>query len=296
MTHLPNNVFDTALIFEGGGMRASYAAAIVAGLLREGIFFDYTAGISAGSSCVVNYVAREPVRARKSFVEIAADPNLGNAKTFLQGKGLFYSEYIYEEIPLPGGALPLDFNRLSSFGTKMRIGSFNVTTGKTEYWTEEDLTDLPSLMLAVRASSSLPILMPPAKIHGDWHVDGAIGENAGIALDVAERDGFEKFVFVLTQPRDYVKEPMKHQALIRALLNRLPGVADAMLSRPDRYNALRERIFELEKAGKAYVFWADDMQVDTGERDEARLAFNYSLGEAQFKRDLPGLKKFLGID
>ena len=44
---LTSNVFDTALVFEGGGMRASYTAAVVATLLKERLFFDHVSGISA---------------------------------------------------------------------------------------------------------------------------------------------------------------------------------------------------------------------------------------------------------
>lgn len=37
---LKNNVFDTALIFEGGGMRGSYTAGVVNTLLENEIYFD----------------------------------------------------------------------------------------------------------------------------------------------------------------------------------------------------------------------------------------------------------------
>ncbi|NLH70181.1 MAG: patatin family protein, partial [Brooklawnia sp.] len=44
---LTSNVTDAALIFEGGGMRASYTAAVVVALLNAGLHFDWVAGISA---------------------------------------------------------------------------------------------------------------------------------------------------------------------------------------------------------------------------------------------------------
>ena len=37
---LSSNVHDTALIFEGGGMRVSYTAAVVVALLDAGVHFD----------------------------------------------------------------------------------------------------------------------------------------------------------------------------------------------------------------------------------------------------------------
>ena len=48
-------ISDTALIFEGGGMRASLTSAMAVVLLNEGLSFDWVAGISAGASTAGNY-------------------------------------------------------------------------------------------------------------------------------------------------------------------------------------------------------------------------------------------------
>ena len=84
---MTSNVTDTALLFEGGGMRAALTSAVVAELLRERIHVDFVAGISAGSSNAVNYLSRDPARARRSFVDFADDPRFGNWLSFVRGKG-----------------------------------------------------------------------------------------------------------------------------------------------------------------------------------------------------------------
>ncbi|MDR1513359.1 MAG: patatin family protein, partial [Propionibacteriaceae bacterium] len=94
-----------ALLFEGGGMRASYTSAVVDVLLRAGIEFGWAAGISAGSSNLCNYLSRDGARAKASFVEFAADPRFGDWRTFLRGRGLFDAEYIYEGTAGPDQAL-----------------------------------------------------------------------------------------------------------------------------------------------------------------------------------------------
>ena len=63
---MTSNVTDTALLFEGGGMRAALTSAVVAELLRQRIHVDFVAGISAGSSNAVNCLSRDPARARRS--------------------------------------------------------------------------------------------------------------------------------------------------------------------------------------------------------------------------------------
>lgn len=79
-----NNVFDTALILEGGGMKASYTAGIINTLLENEIYFDYVTGVSAGSSHCVNYISRDKERVKKSFVDIVKDPDFGGWKSFMK--------------------------------------------------------------------------------------------------------------------------------------------------------------------------------------------------------------------
>lgn len=292
---LTNNITDTALIFEGGGMRASYTSAVVNELIDQQMFFNWVAGISAGSSNLANYLSRDKARAQRSFGDFAADPNFGSMKTFIQGKGLFNSQYIYEETSAPDQALPFDWDTFSANPAKFRIGTFNSRTGRTQYWTNDDVPDMATLMRVVRASSSLPILMPPVELHGDLHFDGAIGTSGGVALDIAIQDGYEKFFIVLTRPRSYVKEDKISPNVYRSALREFPLVADAVISRPARYNETKEQIIELEREGKAYVFWAEDMMVDTGEKDVAKLSANHQLGVAQAKREVPKWREFLGL-
>ncbi len=74
---LENNITDTALIFEGGGMRASYTSGFAHTLLENSLYFDYVAGISAGASNSVNYLARDTRRPKKSFVDLVLEPEFG---------------------------------------------------------------------------------------------------------------------------------------------------------------------------------------------------------------------------
>ena len=50
-----NLLDETALIFEGGGMRASYTSGMVVALLEQDIHAPFVAGISAGASNTANY-------------------------------------------------------------------------------------------------------------------------------------------------------------------------------------------------------------------------------------------------
>ncbi len=292
---LASNVTDTALVFEGGGMRASYTSAVVVELLRAAIHFDWVGGISAGSSNAVNYLGRDAVRARGSFVEFAADPQLGDMRTWLRGKGWFNAEYIYEQAGHPGQALPYDFATYRTNPAEMAIGSFRMSDGEMVYWGKEDTPELPALMRRVRASSTMPVLMPPVEIDGENYIDGALGPTGGFALDAARAAGYERFLVVLTQPRSYVKPMLRNERAYGRWFRRSPAVVDALIRRPGNYNRTREELFELERQGKAMLFVPETMPVTNGERNVAKLAAAHELGLAQARRELPVWQEFLGL-
>ena len=292
---LHSNITGTALIFEGGGMRASYTSAVVATLLAEELFFDWVAGISAGASNLANYLSRDAGRAKRSFTDFAGDPHFGNIGTFLRGQGWFNAQYIYEQAGRPGQALPYDFATFAANPAQRRIGAFQADTGQEIYWKNDDLRTLPALMRHVRASSTMPIMMPPVEIDGHVYVDGALGPSGGIALDAARADGFTRFFVVLSQPRDYVKTPQKYLRLFKTYFRHYPAAADALAARYRHYNRTREELFDLESSGDAYLFVPDTMPVSNSTTDVPRLRAAYEAGLAQARRELPRWHEWLGL-
>lgn len=288
---IKNNITDTALIFEGGGMRASYTAGFLNTLLENELYFDYVAGISAGSSHSVNYLSRDPQRAKRSFVDLVKDPEFGGWKSFLKGEGYFRSEYIYEGTSHPQGALPLDFETFMNNPAQLRIGVFDRETGKVVYYSKEDIREMKDLMKIVRASSSLPIFMPPTDYQNRTYVDGGLG--GGIPLDIAKADGYRRFFVVLTRERGYRKTPYQFKRTIRMIYRKHPAVAKAMMTRHIIYNRTLDELEELEKKGRAFLVYPDTMPVSNRETSFEKLSESYRLGYAQGQRDLSKWKTFL---
>lgn len=288
-------VTDVALVYEGGGMRASYTSGLVVTLLEAGIEFPWVGGISAGASNTCNTVSRDAWRARHSFTDFASDPQFGDWRSFARGRGWFNAEYIYEQTALPHQALPFDWEIFQAHPARVRIGAFDAERGEQIYWGRDDLATIRDLMVRVRASSTMPVVMPPVTIEGRVYVDGALGVSAGIPLDAARADGFEKFLVVLTQERGYRKGPQRGQGFLRRHFRRYPAVADAMVGRSERYNAVREELWELEASGAAYLFVPERMPVGNGERDVTKLRASYEAGLAQAQRELPAIRDFLGL-
>lgn len=275
-------------------MRASYTSGMVVALLEAGLHLPWVGGISAGASNTANYLSRDPWRARHSFTDFAADPRFGDWRTFVRGQGLFNARYIYEETSLPGQALPFDWETFSGSGADVRIGAFNATRGEQVHWGRDDLVTMRDLMVRVRASSTMPVVMPPVTIDGEVYVDGALGPAGGIPLDAARADGYERFLVVLTQQRDYVKPAQQRgDALVRRWFRSTPAVAQALRDRPAHYNATREELWELERSGQAYLFVPEQMPVGNGERSVERLRASHEAGLAQARREIPAIREFL---
>lgn len=290
-----NLLNQTALLFEGGGMRASYTSGMVVALLEAGIYAPFVAGISAGASNTANYLSKDGPRARQSFTDFAADPNFGDWRTFLRGKGLFHAEYIYERAGQPGMPLQFDWDTFANNPAEFRVGGFDIESGETVWWGNDDTPTMPQLMRAVRASSTMPIVMPPVEINGRTYVDGALGHDGGVPISIAQDQGYDRFLIVLTREREYRKAPEKFPKFYRTYFRKYPAVADALLTRWWRYNRTKDYLFELQRQGKAYLFIPEVMPVANGERDVHKLNASHELGLAQARREIPAIKEFLGL-
>ena len=153
---------NTVLMFEGGGMRASYTSAMASLLLEQGISFGHVCGISAGSSNTVNFLSGDVWRTRASFTDFALEPEFGGAKSFIEGKGMFSAHWIYEEAGLPDGVLPFNFEAFKANPTPCSMQAFDRDTGESVVKTGAELASGFELTLA-EPKSSLLLQYKPAE-------------------------------------------------------------------------------------------------------------------------------------
>ena len=272
-------------------MRNSYTAACIVKLLQEEVEFGWVGGVSAGSSHTVNFLSRDPIRSEDSFVDFAKNPSFGGLGSLLRGTGYFNAEYIYEKAA--DQDMPFDWEAYRSNPAQVCISAARADTGETVYWGREDMPTQDDLMVRVRASSTLPLIMPMRIIDGAPYVDGAMGESGGLLIEQAEEAGFEKFLFLGTKPRGYVRPKVGRPTALRRIFRKHPAVAEAMIARPAKYNASKDRLVELEKQGKAQLFFPEDMQVASTERDVAKLRSNFEAGRTQTYAEWPAWREFL---
>lgn len=289
-------VRDVALVFEGGGMRNSYTSAVANLLMEQGIVFPFVGGVSAGSSCTVNYLAGDAWRTRVSFTDLVLQPRFGGARTFVQGKGYFNARWIYREACRPGGALPFDFERFCAHPAQIAIPAFDRDSGETVVWTRSDIATLDDLMARVQASSTLPVAMPAVAVGDRVYYDGGLGAGGGIPTHLALNAGYERVFAVLTRPKGYRKKaPSAQTKATAALYRRHPKVREALLTRHERYNAALDELERMAADGRAYVFYATKMAVENSTTDHDALVRSYNDGMAQARAELPLWHDWLGV-
>ncbi len=299
MAQLDYNIDDVALIIEGGGMRASYTAGAIVTLLEHELYFSKVYGISAGSSHTVDYVSRDIPRTKASFVDFVTDPDFGGIGSFLRGNGYFNAPHLYEGIAddLAGtdAVMAFDWDTFVANPADVHIEAFDWDSGETKAWTKADMPNTHKMMLEVRASSTMPIFMPPVQIDGHTYMDGGMGSSWGILLDAARRDGFKRFFIIRSQKRGYRKKP--ENALMRGLLHlafpRHPLVIQNTIDRWKHYNAICDEIEELERTGEAYVFYSEKMEVSNRETNLEKLRTSYANGYEQAQREVDSWEAWL---
>lgn len=273
-------------------MRGAYTCAVAAYLLERGVYFDNVYGVSAGSSNAVNYVSRDANRAVGSFTELVNLPKLGDWKTLLRHKGYYNAHYIYEEAGLPDGPLPFDIDTFNANPAKVTIASFDRDSGRDVFFRKDELRTVPELMVRVRASSTVPLLMPPPKVDGRYCYDGGFAVGGGLPLERIREDGFDRVFVVRTRKRGY-RKPEGGNEWARAFFWRRPLMRDAMLTRNARYNTACDLLDEWGAQGKAYVFYCDNLTLSGYERDYDELWRNFESAYRQIVRDYPRLEEFL---
>ena len=293
---LTNNIFDCALIFEGGGYRGAYTAGMVNLLLEQGLYFDYACGISAGSSHTINYVSRDQMRVHMAFLAIDGNEPVGGMASFLRGRGYFNADYLYEGC-IRDGFCGFEWETFCANPARIRIQAFEAQTGESVSFTKDDMPDVYRMINCVRASSTIPIAMKPLPIDGHTYYDGGLGVGAGLPLHLAEQDGYERFVLFATRPAGYRKKPLTdvQRRVFTRLLGAQPCVLEATLTRPERYNAELDRIAAIEREGRALIIRPDEMPVSNGTLNTSKLHHAYAMGHAQLVRQMPQLLEFVGL-
>lgn len=274
---------NSALVLEGGGMRGAFTAGVLDFLIKHNIRFPYTIGVSAGASNGVSFASRQYRRGYDSNVTIHNIRPFIGIKHLLRGKGLIDLDFIFYEYPEKYNHF--DFATYTTSPDRFVIVITNCNTGEAEY--HEEKQNHKRLLDLLRASCSLPVVCPIARLDDKPYVDGGVSD--AIPFKRALDEGYSRLVIVLTRNEDYRKSE-RRLYLPRFLYKEYPAIRARLADRGLRYNRQMDELEKLEEEGVAIIIRPSrPLQVKRTEKDTKKLSDLYYEGYYQAEKQLKGL-------
>ena len=239
----------TGMVLEGGAVRTIYSTGVCDALLTRSLMTDYVIGVSAGIAYGVSYVSRQPRRNLDIMVNYINDKRYMGLGNLLRrdNRAYFGLEFVYSTIP--NQLVPFDYDTFAAYPGEVEAVVTNLDTGAAEYFPLDRRDDKFKLL---QATCALPFLFPVFHIQGRPCMDGGAAD--AIPYERAFAKGCDRVIVVLTRERDYVRRPEKLQPLIDLAYRKYPKFCDTMRRRADAYNEARQKLFRLEREGRALVF------------------------------------------
>ena len=280
----------TGLVVEGGGMKCAYCAGVLDQFLEHGITFDYCIGVSAGAASVASYLAGQKGRNLRFYTEYIDDPWYFGMRSFLKNGDLFNLKCIYGDLTNSGGRDPLDLEALKKNPAEYEIVATCAETGEGVYFSKDDL--IQDDYRHVMASCAIPAVCRPVEIDGKHYYDGGLADS--IPMQRALDRGCDKLVVIASKSRKFVKTPEKFRLMYTLMCRKYPKAVKALNDRYLTYRRQQKLMFDLEKAGTAFLFTPEtDRKINTFTMDREVNQHMYDLGVRDFRRKQQKLAAFL---
>lgn len=278
----------TALIMEGGAMRGMFTCGVTDVFLEEGITFDAAAGISAGACLGCNFKSKQAGRAIRYNKRYSRDPRFCSLRSLIKTGDLYGVDFCYRE--LPEVLDPFDNKAFTENPMDFYVGAADVDTGEIVYHKcydggREDLKWM-------QASASMPLVSRIVEVGGHRMLDGGIVDP--VPYHYMESLGYDRNVYILTQPKGFRKEKSSALPLVRVALRKTPKIVEAMKVRHEVYNRQMAEIDEKERRGEILVIRPpESLGISRTEHDSNELERVYQTGRREAYRMLPGIRAFL---
>lgn len=283
---------NLGLVCEGGGLRGMYTTGILDYFLDTGLELSYLVGVSAGAIYPASFISRQRERSLNIQRRYINDPRYMSFRNLIKTGNLFDPDFAY--FRMTKEFIPFDYHTFKSSKIDFKVGTFNCLTGKTDYHSKEDFSCVDDAVTALMASGSLPFLSRTVMIEGTPYLDGGI--LSPVPIDKSIEDGNKKHIVILTQGKDYRKKPFKYKKLSKIFYRRYPHVADALINRHNLYNSTLERLDQMEKEGKVFIFRpSSSLKVSRLEKDVSKIEALYKLGYEDAEREYSRLLKWLSL-
>lgn len=280
----------TGLILEGGAMRGMFTAGVLDVMMENNIVFDGGIGVSAGAAFGVNYKSRQTGRALRYNKKYCADRRYCGLHSLITSGNIYNTDFCYGELPLKHDVF--DFDTYERNPMAFYVVCTDIETGKPVYRKYGGREDHGFDW--IRASASMPIVSQMVEIDGHLYLDGGISDS--IPIRFFEKEGYDRNIVVLTQPKNYFKKRNDLIPLMKLKYGKYPKLIEALENRHRVYNETLAYISGKEKAGKLLVIRPDSrLQISRVEKDPEKLQAVYDIGRQTAENRLEEIKEFLNM-
>ena len=280
-------MIEAGLVVEGGGMRGVYTAGVLDYFMEKNLYFDDCYGVSAGACHISSYVSKQIGRSIKVTLDYINDKRYCSVNSLIKTGDMFGVEMLYDLIP---NKLELyDYDTFNKFKGNFYSVVTNCKTGKAEYI---KIKDMKKDIIAVRASSSLPLLSRIVEINGKEYLDGGITDSIPIKKSI--KDGHKKNVVILKRDKNYRKSKPKFLSFFKLKYNKYPNLVKAIENRYKIYNETLYFIEEETANNKVFIIQPKlPVKISRIEKDKDKLKALYNQGYEDAKEIYEDLMKFL---
>ena len=282
------DLIEGCLVLEGGAFRGLYSQGFMDVMMENGLNLSAVIGVSAGALGGVNYAAGQVGRSARINLTYRHDSRYVGLRAFLRSRSVLDVGFLTED---RGILEPLDMERFLRPDSRFVAVTTDCTTGKAAYFEKGKCTDI---LLAVRASATMPYISPPVYIDGKPYFDG--GCSCKIPYRWALDNGYRKIVVIRTREASFRQEAVKKTRDGRPYRRRYPALAETLSRADGEYNRQLDELDALEKEGRLLVFCpSEKRQVALVEKDMEKLGSLYLLGRSDCLASLGKLRNYLGV-
>ena len=283
-----DNVTPGCLVLEGGALRGTYSVGVMDALMEADVNFACTVGVSAGALNGISYVSGQIGRSARSPLRYRHDPRYFGVRAFFRNRSPFGFDFMFGE--LSRTLDPLDMERFLRPQRRFVAVATNCVTGRPEYFEKGRCSDI---MLATRASSTMPYISQMVRMDGTPYLDG--GCSCKIPFRWALDNDFNAVVVVKTRPDDYRRDPNAGRRLARLVYGATwPALAASLADSNTDYNRLCDEIEALRREDRVFVISPSRfMDIGRMESDLEKLGEWYWLGYRDTCALMPALRDYL---
>ena len=279
----------TGFVLEGGGMRGIYTAGVLDEMMDWGVRPDGILGVSAGAIHGASFVSGQQGRNIRYTKKYCRNWRFMSLRSLLLTGDLVGRVFSYEELPYRLD--PFDFDAFLKSPVRFYALATDVETGQAVCL--DGKRDAHTLLEALRASSSMPLVSTIVAWEGRRYLDGGTADS--IPLKRFEDMGYTRCLVVRTQPEGFVKQPDRSLALMRVRYRRYPAIFRASERRHEGFNASLAYARQAQAEGRALVL-CPSRRVPIGrvEKNPEVLEAQYRLGRADARAARERIEGFLG--